>query len=177
MKEVSAAGLGLSRPAQVEYRRIVPLLGERFQQVDLAALLCYCEAVARRETAHRRDFQQLAMNMRVSGDARAAIDIEHWKACRSPITRDEQLALLAGRRAYAGLDVTSRFGLTVLVLLFPPEDESERIHLLSSFWMPRGSVRKYETEHQLPYTAWAAASFIKLTDGNGIDHKVIKKRG
>jgi len=85
-------------------------------------------------------------------------------------------AKLAGTPCVAGLDLGSTRDLTALVLLF--EDGDDYI-VLPWFWCPHKTAevrqkRASERKTQAFYQTWAKQGWIKLTDGDIIDHKTIR---
>lgn len=96
--------------------------------------------------------------------------MEAWDACGAPIDREA----LAGRRCFAGLDLSSRTDFSAVTLLFPPEDDEEGEYIvLPFFFLPEQMIRRTRRERR-DIAKWAAAGLVELTPGNTIDHGRIR---
>lgn len=80
---------------------------------------------------------------------------------------------LAGRIAYAGFDLSSKFDLTAWCLLVPPmgEDDPEApIHAVWRFWVPEEGLRRLDALNDRRFTRYAKAGWLSVTDGCVIDY-------
>lgn len=83
---------------------------------------------------------------------------------------------LRGRRAWAGLDLSSTTDLTGLVLYVEPELEGEPWHMVPFCWLPDEDLRRKEDNDRVPYTAWRAAGYLETTPGRAISKLTVIKR-
>lgn len=97
------------------------------------------------------------------------IDDEDWMA----IGKEYKANDLTGMKCFGGLDLAAVRDLAALSLNFDMPDGS--INTLQWYWLPEETAKKYYGEHGDNYRLWADTGFIKLTDGNAIDHRVIQK--
>lgn len=95
-----------------------------------------------------------------------------WEPCR----RDFRLEDLRGRRAWAGLDLSSTTDLTSLVLAVEPEDESEPVALLSFCWLPEDGLRDRADRDRVPYDVWHRQGFLETTPGKAISRRHVLMR-
>jgi phage terminase large subunit-like protein len=80
----------------------------------------------------------------------------------------------AGRRCWAGVDLSMTTDLSAMTLVFPCEEDG--FDVLPFFWTPESSVRKRELRDGMPYRRWAEAGFIELSTGDVIDYRDVKAR-
>lgn len=83
---------------------------------------------------------------------------------------------LRGRRAWAGLDLSSTTDLTGLVLYVEPELEGEPWNMVPFCWLPDEDLRRKEDSDRVPYTAWRAAGYLETTPGRAISKLTVIKR-
>lgn len=74
---------------------------------------------------------------------------------------------LAGRVAWAGLDLSAKFDLTAWCLLVP---EGERVHALWRFWLPESALPGLDKHNEGKFSRWAKQGWIEVTEGNVIDY-------
>ena len=74
----------------------------------------------------------------------------------------------AGRRAWAGLDLSSTTDLTGLVLWIEPVEEDEPWRLVPFCWLPDDSLQRKEEIDRVPYLAWRAAGYLDTTPGRAV---------
>lgn len=92
------------------------------------------------------------------------------------VQREFDWRSLRGRRAWAGLDLSSTTDLTGLVLYVEPELESEPWHMVPFCWLPDEDLRRKEDNDRVPYTAWRAAGYLETTPGRAISKLTVIKR-
>jgi phage terminase large subunit-like protein len=83
---------------------------------------------------------------------------------------------LRGRRAWAGLDLSSTTDLTGLVLYVEPEQEGEPWHLVPFAWLPDDDLDRKEDKDRVPYMAWRSAGYLKTTQGRAISKLAVIKQ-
>lgn len=92
---------------------------------------------------------------------------EDWQACTEPFTRES----LAGKRCYAGLDLSKTRDMTALVLVFRDDDT---YRLLPFFWLPEESVNNPDAPEQ--FRVWSRQHILETTPGGVCDYAFVKKR-
>lgn len=80
----------------------------------------------------------------------------------------------AGRRRWAGVDLSMTTDLSAVSFVFPSHDDG--FDVLPFFWTPEANVRKRELRDGMPYSRWADQGFIELSPGDVIDYRDIKAR-
>jgi phage terminase large subunit-like protein len=120
---------------------------------------------AREDSRTENGFRQFQVNQRVSQVTRW-IGMDLWDSCAREIAPAPGWVAgrLAGRRCWAGLDLSSKLDLTAWALLF--EDGS----VLWRFWVPE-SVVPFLSEHTGgKFEKWVKAGWVTETDGDTIDY-------
>lgn len=107
-------------------------------------------------------FRNLILNQRVSAVSRFIHKAE-WDRCKGA----PDLAYLAGRECYGGLDLSGSRDLTAFVLAFPGEGRS--FDIVCQFFMPEANIAERSNEDRVPYDLWAKQGFITLIPGSTID--------
>lgn len=92
---------------------------------------------------------------------------EKWNACGG------DLPDFAGRKCYAGLDLSSTMDLTALVYAFEPEEEVGVFDLLCRFFIPKDNVLDRVKRDRVPYDVWIEQGHIIATAGNSVDQNAI----
>lgn len=147
--------------ARSTWKAANPALGDFRSQPDVERL----SNQARRSPSKEASFRNLILNQRVDG-TQQFLTVALWKENGAPI----DLARLAGRPCYAGLDLAASRDLTALVLVFPDEDEA--FDVLPTFWLP-GDLREREDEDRTHYVRWAAEGHLQGMPSKTTDPKVI----
>ncbi len=75
---------------------------------------------------------------------------------------------LKGRRAWAGLDLSSTTDLTGLVLWIEPIAPGEPWRLVPFCWLPDEGLQRKEEIDRVPYLAWRAAGYLETTPGRAV---------
>ncbi len=117
----------------------------------------------------------------------AWLPAELWATGKRPV----DAAALRGQRCWAGLDLSNRFDLNALVLVFRDEDAAPRAPaegepaaglpkstgrytLLPFFWMPRGVVAERSQKDRVDYALWERQGFLRFTEGYVTDYGVVE---
>ena len=97
--------------------------------------------------------------------------ITDYKFMKSAGVVDEEK--LIGRECFGGLDLSKSQDFCAFTLIFPNPDGS--FDCLFRFWLPeeRGMERKGHHFHN--FLQWRNDGYLKLTDGDVIDHQYIRK--
>lgn len=139
-----------------------PNLGVSIKLEDFRKEFIKAQASPRLENV----FKRLHLNIRTQQNIRW-LPMDAWDACDLPVDPEQ----LAGCECFGGLDLSSTTDLSAFVLGFKKPDA---IYLLPFFWAPKDNAREREHRDHVPYLAWAQQGLIKLTEGNSIDHDVIR---
>jgi len=99
------------------------------------------------------------------------IDLDLWDENDLPTSLEE----LAGRRCFAGFDLSATTDLTALPLVFPPVEEGERWKVVPIFWCPEDRILERAKRDQVPYDAWARDGWIRPTEGDVVDYDVLRR--
>lgn len=102
--------------------------------------------------------------------SKAWLNIQYWNACRGEINAND----LKGKRAYAAIDLSTKWDLTCFGLLFPPQDGVDRFTYLCSHYCPEDGIIFRAARDKVPYREWAAEGWLQATPGNVIDYDYIR---
>jgi len=80
-----------------------------------------------------------------------------------------------GRRAYAGLDLSSTTDLTSLVVWIEPAEPGEPWRMAPFFWVPDEGLDRKENLDRVPYLAWKAAGHLFTTPGRAVSKFEVAK--
>jgi phage terminase large subunit-like protein len=95
-----------------------------------------------------------------------------WEPCR----QNFDLASLYGRRAYAGLDLSSTTDLTALVLLVEPETYGEPWLIVPYCWLPEDGLEERIQRDRVDYRTWVHTGHLELTPGRAISKRHVLQR-
>jgi phage terminase large subunit-like protein len=98
------------------------------------------------------------------------LPLHRWDRCVEPL----DLASLAGRPCFGGLDLSKTTDLTAFVLLFPPRAPGERHVCLCWFWMPAGNVALRVARDHVPYDLWIRQHQVTATPGTVVDYEAVR---
>lgn len=99
------------------------------------------------------------------------ISHEVWTAA----ARQYDIESLRGRRAVAGLDLSSTTDLTGLVFFVEPLEEGEPWRLVPFAWLPEIDLHKKDGG-RVPWIQWKAEGLLDTTPGRAISKRVILQR-
>lgn len=94
---------------------------------------------------------------------------DKWKKCAGVV----DVAQLAGRRCYGGLDLSNTLDLTAWVLVFPPTPEDDRYIILPRFFIPEAAMWERSRNDRVPYDAWVREGYMIACPGEVIDYDYI----
>ena len=119
-----------------------------------------------------------------------AIDLQKWDASAGSWTTDgllpkcpgESVRTLpqhfmkhfAGRRCWAGVDLSMTTDLTAVSFVFPSDDGGYDV--LPFFWIPENGIRRRELRDGMPYTSWVNRGYMESAPGDVIDYRDVKAR-
>ena len=85
-----------------------------------------------------------------------------------PAMREYTAQSLHGRRAYAGLDLSSTTDITALTLAIEPLVHGQPWQLLAWCWIPDADLDQREKDDKVPYTQWVRDGHLLTTPGRAI---------
>jgi len=97
---------------------------------------------------------------------------EIWKGAQ----RDYDWQDLRGRRAVAGLDLSSTTDLTGLVFFVEPVEEGEPWKMVPFGWLPEIGLQEKNDTDGVPYVQWKAEGFLDTTPGRAISKRTILQK-
>lgn len=97
---------------------------------------------------------------------------EIWKGAQ----RDFDWQDLRGRRAVAGLDLSSTTDLTGLVFFVEPVEEGEPWKMVPFGWLPEIGLQEKNDTDGVPYVQWKAEGFLDTTPGRAISKRTILQK-
>ena len=136
--------------------------------VDIEKVKAACES-AQQNPGEENSFRQLRLNQWVKQAIRW-MPMEKWDACSFKTSEAD----LAGRVCYGGLDLSSTTDITAFVLVFPPEDETDKYSVLPFFWVPKYTLELRVRRDHVPYDVWERQGFIQTTEGNVVHYGFIE---
>jgi len=113
-------------------------------------------------------FKRLRLNIRTTTTT-PWIAPDAWAACRADIDWSEY----AGRKAFAGLDLSTTTDLTAFAEVFPEPDG--RVTVRCFAWCPEEGIRQRADRDRVPYDLWAQQGWIKPTPGRLIDYAFVNE--
>jgi phage terminase large subunit-like protein len=126
-------------------------------------------ARAKREPSFLNTFLRLHLNVWTQQVTRW-LSTDRWRECDGkPI----DLAALAGRPCWGGLDLSTKLDLTAFVLVFIGEDGW--LTIVPRFWIPEATVEAAAKRGRHFYTEWVRDGWLKTTPGDVIDYGFIRK--
>lgn len=137
--------------------------------VGLDKVKAACES-AKQNPAEENAFRQLRLNQWVKQAIRW-MPMEKWDRCAFTVNPDD----LEGRVCYGGLDLSSTTDITAFVLVFPPEDETDKYRILPYFWIPEEQMDLRVRRDHVPYDVWERQGFLQTTEGNVVHYGYIEK--
>lgn len=127
---------------------------------------------ARNDLAKEKLFRWLRLNQWV------AVKQIGWQ----PLTLWDQtngqwnLAELAGKTCYAGMDLSSTTDITAVALAFPPQDGIDGWRCIFEAWIPEDNMKERVRRDCVPYDRWVQQRYLQVTPGNVIDYEFVEAR-
>jgi phage terminase large subunit-like protein len=156
-----------------------PNLGVSVKPTFLAEQIEEATRSPRKESAVRR----YRLNQWVRATTRW-LSLDTWDRCAGDELPAELERRLAGRVAYAGLDLASTSDVAAFVLLFPPaelelgqeeEDDAAALwYVIPRFWIPDDDLEGRAIRTRVPYDVWEREGWLTATPGNVTDYRVIR---
>ncbi|WP_142916107.1 terminase large subunit, partial [Klebsiella pneumoniae] len=123
---------------------------------------------AKEQVAARVGFFTKHLNIWVQGE-KAWMDMARWEKCRD----DWDDSTSANWSMWLGVDLSNKIDISaaVKVWLAPNGD----VYVRSRFWIPEGRLEGCSKQQADLYRKWNLAGFLEFTDGDVVDHAVIKE--
>ncbi|TWY83941.1 terminase large subunit [Klebsiella pneumoniae] len=123
---------------------------------------------AKEQVAARVGFFTKHLNIWVQGE-KAWMDMARWEKCRD----DWDGSTSANWSMWLGVDLSNKIDISaaVKVWLAPNGD----VYVRSRFWIPEGRLEACSKQQGDLYRKWNLAGFLEFTDGDVVDHAVIKE--
>ena len=97
---------------------------------------------------------------------------EVWRGARKDFDWND----LRGRRAVAGLDLSSTTDLTGLVFLVEPLNVGEPWLIVPFAWLPDADLQRKADTDRVPFVQWKAEGYLDTTAGRAISKRAILQR-
>lgn len=97
---------------------------------------------------------------------------DKWVASGSHFTAES----LIGRECFGGMDLSKSQDFSSLVLNFPPLAGETDFKQLYFFWIPELVAKERHKRNYHNYVNWEKMGLIEFTQGDVIDHQIIRKR-
>lgn len=123
---------------------------------------------AQEQVAARNTFLTKHLNIWVSS-SEAWIDMLKWEKC-PPLEHPDKLKEMP---LWVGVDLSNKIDICAAVKLWLANNGD--IHIDCRFWLPDGRLQTCSSRMADLYRGWAAKGFLELTDGEVIDHELIKE--
>lgn len=121
---------------------------------------------AKRLLNFRAKFQNLRLNQRIDAHCQFISDAD-WMTCDQPL----DMAELAGKPCYAGLDLSQTTDMSALVLYWPHNGA-----VLPFFWLPEEGLLDRDRKEGGHYRVWHDTGLLETTPGKAINFKAIIHR-
>lgn len=125
---------------------------------------------AREMPAYQNSFRRFFLNQWTQQSARW-IDMKLWDEQAGPVLTEDALA---GRACYGGLDLAAVSDMTAWVMVFPRNDDPERLDVLARFWCPESKLRDSSNRYRDQYRVWRDQGWLAITPGNATDYAFVK---
>ncbi|HCR3185444.1 TPA: terminase large subunit, partial [Morganella morganii] len=122
---------------------------------------------AKEQIAARPNFLTKHLNMWVNAES-AWMDTGKWDNCPENAPDDE----LKNYPVWVGVDLSNKIDVTAAVKVY--EDPRGQLHMKCKFWLPEDRVVTAPKHIADLYRKWGAAGYLELTDGEVVDHDIIK---
>lgn len=126
---------------------------------------------AKAQPSALNNFLTKELNVWTTASSRA-INPERWRLCDWGAV---DVAELAGRACWIGVDLSSTLDITAEVIVFEAGPDEVK-PVLCRFWLPEDNIWERVRNDRVPYDAWSRLGLITLTPGNVIDDAFILAR-
>lgn len=137
-------------------------------------MLSYMEAQAKKaeqEPSSLNAFLQKQLNIWTDASD-AWLAIEDWRACEGPA----DLADLAGKKCFAGIDLARVNDLSAVGYFFPKQTGLPRARVTVDFFVPLDGIQAREDRDKVPYRQWISEGRMNGMPGRTTDFEWIKAK-
>lgn len=150
-----------------------PKANPSLQDADLPGMKYIREQVVEAKGMPSKEAIVRRLNFCQWTDAEAPwLSHEIWTQARRDFDIDE----LRGRRAVAGLDLSSTTDLTGLVFLVEPVEDEEPWKIVPFAWLPDADLERRAESDRVPYEQWVSEGLLLTTPGRAISKRVILQK-
>ncbi|MFO0960869.1 MAG: terminase TerL endonuclease subunit [Isosphaeraceae bacterium] len=122
-----------------------------------------------RRPSELNEFLRLRLCVWTQSDRRF-FERDHWDVCGRDFPTP---SWFAGRRCYAGLDLSATTDLTAFARIFA---DGDLVYALIDVWIPGESARKRSERDRVPYLHWIEQGLARKTEGRTVDPRAIRAR-
>ena len=149
------------------------------------------EAFGSKDAAKIRNFRVKNLNKFVNETEASYMGefLETWKGLA--MSREKFLEMTRGKKCIMGADLSKKIDLTADAFLFVLEDRKEeqpagedghvpapkeilKIGICAQGFMPEATLESHKKTDKIPYSEWAEAGWVKVTEGEVTDYEAIK---
>lgn len=131
------------------------------------------EAVAARSSpASEKLFRWLRLNQWISLKTVGWQPLSLWDKTNGKWGLSE----LAGKKCYAGLDLSSTTDITAACYLFPPQDGLPDWRAIFDAWIPDANMKKRVRDDKVPYDRYVDQKYLLTTPGDVVDYDFVEAR-
>ena len=123
---------------------------------------------AEHRPADREMFRQLNLNVWLDGAANPEWDLAIWDENAGEL----DLGSLEGRRAWIGVDLSSRIDLTAVAAAIEMDDGRIALHVQS--FAPEAGIRKRADADSAPYPLWRDQGYLTACPGDTVDFAMVE---
>lgn len=146
------------------WRKANPNYGISVKAEDMQALARKAQHIPPAAAA----FKQKRLNLWVLG-GEPWLSIDGWRNGQTRL----DVAALAGRRCWMGIDMSSKLDLTAVVSLFPPDETSPRWRVIVDCLTPEDTLDARAHRDRAPYRQWVDRGWLRTNPGKRIDQDVV----
>jgi phage terminase large subunit-like protein len=126
---------------------------------------------AKQVPAKQNAFRRLRLNQWTQQVDRF-IDLQVWNDNAGIVDETK----LRGRTCYGGLDLAAVSDIVAWVMVFPKDDDPEKIDVLCRFWCPQSRLEDSSNKYRSSYQKWADAGVLTPIKGNAVDYSFVKRK-
>lgn len=115
-------------------------------------------------------FCRLSLNVRMRDQSRW-LDLDKWDTLKD---LNLNRAVLRGRRAWGGLDLSAVSDFTAWAVLVQSNRPGFELDLLTRFWVPEERVDALQKQLMVPLADWISKGFVTATPGDVVDYAAVK---
>lgn len=123
---------------------------------------------AKEQVAARVNFFTKHLNIWVQGE-QAWMDMARWEKCRDSWDSADS----ASWPMWLGVDLANKIDISAAVKVWLASNGD--IYVKSRFWIPEGRLEACSRQQAELYKKWNEAGYLEFTDGDVVDHSLIKE--